>query len=111
MSDIDLDAIRARADAATPGKWELFDSYGDIWVGGGISDIYEDKLEWIARVETYARSDADAEFIAGARQWVPQLCDEVDRLRARVSELEAERDKRAQVLLERVIGTFKSEMD
>ena len=99
---IDTKAIRASAEAASKGPWE----YQDIdSVGGGricdpgveIASIDFDVYPIDTRIHRFRHveeADRTGEFIAGARTWVPQLCDEVDALRARVSELEAERDKR-----------------
>ncbi|MEU4947665.1 hypothetical protein [Streptomyces lavendulae] len=43
-------------------------------------------------------SEADVQFVASARRSVPELLDEVSRLRARVAELEAERHATNEVL-------------
>lgn len=84
---LDLDAIKARMEAASPGPWhhgercvwEVYDvvvSDGDDGTGGAIHP-------------------GDAEFIAHAREDIPALIAEVERLRgnivaARGSLLEAE---------------------
>lgn len=64
---LDLDAIRARADAATPGPWEAISSggYGSAfirWPGGEVTN-------------ERAMAMADARFAAAARSDVPALCD------------------------------------
>ncbi len=80
--------IRAREQAATPGPWqsdgaEIYGTLGgvlmiDLWVGETLD------------IENQQRSNADAAFMADARSAVPELLAEVDRLRARVAELEGE---------------------
>lgn len=81
MTDaLDLDAIRARAEAATPGLWHgPHDGefgcvvQGDFgWVTPGLGPEYDQDTD---------QGQADAEFIAHARQDVPDLLAEVERLR------------------------------
>ncbi len=82
MADLDLDALDALAAAATPGPWEVeFDGtepaavYAD---DGGIGTAYI--CRDLAQGVSYG--EADAAFIAAAREAVPALT-------ARVRELEA----------------------
>jgi len=83
MTDIDLDAIRARAEAATAGPWRRYETMqADTYVldrrgllGGGI-----------ICGATYERDNA--EFIAHARADVPVLIAEVERLRTAVAGIE-----------------------
>jgi hypothetical protein len=81
MAELDLDAIRERADAATPEPWieiEYSTGYGRrviSRVAGPNSNV----------AKVYGCNDdkyANAVFIAAARTDVPALCDEVERLRA-----------------------------
>ncbi|MER8188301.1 hypothetical protein [Kitasatospora sp. NPDC094015] len=88
-----LSAIERRADAATPGPWVgwLESRHG---VGGtsfirlradadGDDEIYLTRATGgCAVVGADAQTDADIEFIAGARQDVPRLVNEIRRLRA-----------------------------
>lgn len=73
--------IRARAAAATPGPWCT-----DGWeIHQGTE--FEPGAEWIGEtcrgpVEEMPQSEANAAFVAGAREDVPVLLAEVDRLRA-----------------------------
>ncbi|MHB8406220.1 MAG: hypothetical protein ACYDCJ_12435 [Gammaproteobacteria bacterium] len=71
MSDtheaLDLDAIEARANAATPGPWDT-----DEYDGGLRSTVTAGPIT----------SDEDYDFIAHARTDVPALIAEVRRLRA-----------------------------
>jgi hypothetical protein len=80
MTDLDLEAIKARADAATPGPWDVqtphvhMDGTTQVRVAPiGKPKIFVDTM-----------SQLDAEFIAHARADVPALL-------ARIAELEAER--------------------
>lgn len=70
MTDEDLQAIRMRAEAATPGPW-VKDNDSPI-VRGPEMILYDEG----------GHSDPDADFIAAARTDVPALLAEVDRLRA-----------------------------
>ncbi|MFI2084367.1 hypothetical protein ACH43Y_28910 [Streptomyces rubiginosohelvolus] len=83
--------IRAREQAATPGPW-----------------MREDDQERLERVVTNEsgtldinfgylgnNNQANVAFVVDARSAVPELLAEVDRLRARVAELEAARTKAA----------------
>lgn len=86
--------IRTLEQAATPGPWEsdgaeIYGTLGgvlmiDLWVGETLD------------VDNQARSNADAAFIATAREAVPELLAEVADLRARVAELEALKPARFQ---------------
>jgi hypothetical protein len=62
---VDLDAIRARAQAATPAPWHPCDD-GALLVGD---------------YRPHPWTSADVVFCALARADVPALCDEVERLR------------------------------
>jgi hypothetical protein len=91
---LDLPAIRARAEAATPGPWQevlcpksAFD--GKDWIGvasedvvgkGGLGVCINGRVGDGHEVQ----SVADAEFIAHARTDIPALLAEVDRLREQV---------------------------
>jgi len=68
---LDLDAIRARLAAATPGPWTAHPD-GLVW-----SDLPGDPVS--GSVE-----QANAELIAHARQDIPALLAEVERLRAQL---------------------------
>jgi hypothetical protein len=106
-----LDDIEARAQAATPGPWGVYQYGGDslIEVAAGLKDtgtgytarrtiarFDEEPLdndpthrEWTAE-EDWAQVQADAEFIAHAPEDIRTLRAEVRRLAARVTELEAD---------------------
>lgn len=77
---LDLDAIKVRCEAATPGPWfvdrggEFDDPYYSI--PAVCRDKYGDNSLMVGS------DKATAEFIAHARTDVPALVDEVERLRA-----------------------------
>lgn len=74
-SDLDLTAVRARADAATPGPWHV-EYLGKARYPQRVSN---DTAVMVA--ETFVGGPADdAEFIAAARTDVPLLLAEVERL-------------------------------
>lgn len=77
---LDLDAIQARVDAATPGPWCW--SWYDKWCGlnGPFGGILYHHANWNVL-------DDDAEFIAHARTDVPQLVAELRMLRDSCTDL------------------------
>ncbi|MEU8371179.1 hypothetical protein [Micromonospora tulbaghiae] len=77
---IDIDAIRKLADAAAPGPWVAHHD-GLVWAEDGLDPI------------SGSIHLPNAEFIAAARTLVPQLCDEIDRLRAENADLNAARQR------------------
>ena len=96
----DIAAIRARANAATPGPW-----IADLRVGcvavyaaderANCMDQVMEKIfyragQWDGKAwRTDETDEAHATFIAAARTDVPQLCDALDAANARVAGLEA----------------------
>lgn len=82
MTDLDLEAIRGRADAATPGPWWAWDR-GVGWhiaVGPGVDDRGRPDRLLPEGERTDIDRREDAEFIAAARQDVPALVAELERL-------------------------------
>lgn len=87
MTHDELKAIKARAEAATPGPWTRSDGDGispgrRVWQG--------DRQRRVANCDAFAIQEGDwgkaqdatnAEFIAHARTDVPNLVAEVERLR------------------------------
>lgn len=73
---LDLDAIEARANTATPGPWAVSEDYSDVLAPDG-SQLAS---YWNPTSET-----ENGEFIAHAREDVPALLAEVRRLRAQVA--------------------------
>lgn len=74
---LDLDAIRARAAAATPGPWYLLTSETEVASEHGENGptVVVDTQFFYGEVTD--RQRADATFIANARLDVPKLCDRV----------------------------------
>jgi hypothetical protein len=84
---LDLDAIEARAAAATPGPWctDSWEIYQDSEYQPGISF-------WIGetcRADEENDGRADAEFVAHARTDVPAMAAEIRRLRAELAAVTA----------------------
>lgn len=77
MTKLDLDTIKARCEAATPGPW--YASVGDFSTDFGI--IHKDPDQG-RRTLAYGLSCDDQIFVAHARTDVPALVAEVERLRA-----------------------------
>lgn len=74
---MDVEEIKVRVEAATPSPWNLFGSV-----------LYSEKKE-ICKMSS---TRTDAQFIAHAREDIPALISEVDRLTAENITLRAERD-------------------
>jgi hypothetical protein len=70
MSILDLQAIRKRAEAATEGPWQCANTTDGPWILDAHDMIITGTCE----------RDTDGEFIAHARQDVPALIAEVERL-------------------------------
>jgi hypothetical protein len=85
ITDAELQAMAERVDAASKGPWESFIEgrghvSGDDFIRIGGPDNDEADM-YVYRDRTPA-SDADLDFIAGARQDVPRLIAEIKRLRS-----------------------------
>lgn len=65
MSELDLDTIRARCEAATPGPWDPAEALAALFARGTLED---------------------AAFVAHAREDVPALLARVDELEATVAQ-------------------------
>jgi len=88
LTDHELDAMEARASAATPGPWwswvEGRDGLsGDTFIGRGLGESRGSDL-YLFDEHGRRVSDEDHDFIAAARQDLPRLLTEVRRLRALV---------------------------
>lgn len=88
MSDLDLEAIRSRADAATAGPWSV-----ELYEG-----VRDSRSRLMAKNERGFRTSladyltqADAEFIAHAREDVPALLHAADLLRSMLEGVQAMR--------------------
>jgi hypothetical protein len=81
----ELEAIRKRCDAATAGPWESFVEGRDHLSGnnfirtGGLDNQSPD-------IELLGASIADQDFIAHARQDIPRLLNEIERLKKKADD-------------------------
>lgn len=73
---LDMDAIRQRCIMATPGPWKSYVEGRDHDSGSSFIMTSGEDIELIGA------SVADQDFIAHARQDVPQLLAEIQRLKA-----------------------------
>ena len=81
ITDAELDAIRARAKAATPGPW-TYSMSGDLGTKAELRLIVRRHLaEPLGTMEpNWIPGNADMSFIKNAREAVPALIAEVERL-------------------------------
>ena len=82
---LDLDPIKARAEAATEGPWAP-----QFWRGQNQNGDYGEPMIFYNDGETLSylsAPNADVDFIAHARTDVPALVAEVERLRGRIEAL------------------------
>lgn len=105
MAELDLKAIRARADAAAPGPWGVWDEHAEVWSmvtkntpgeirsakgGGPIAEFHsrEEDIDpdW-EDGEPSREAVRNAVFAAAARTDVPALCDRVEALEREVAAL------------------------
>ena len=86
MGALDLEAIKARAGAATPGPWAT-GQRGEIYREG--DRVTDPTLPDITVVPAMVLVRPDMEFIAAAREDVPALVAEVERLSRESAELRA----------------------
>jgi len=99
MSELDLDAIEARAKAATPGPWEYDGCSVTDW---GVTASHTITMEWMPNGRgdgTNERESPDGQFIAHAREDVPALIAELRRLREENARLKDRIGKREDAFL------------
>ena len=86
ITDAELDAIRALADAATPGPW-TYSMSGDLGTKAELRLIVRRHLaEPLGTMEpNWIPGNADMSFIKNAREAVPALINEVERLRTQLA--------------------------
>lgn len=84
MADLDLEAIRKRAEAATPGPWAIDPGSNgqDLLAYTANEGKAWTVRAYIAGICWKENWQANMHFIAASRTDVPALCDEVERLRA-----------------------------
>ena len=76
MTQQELDALKALADAATPGPWEEVAESGEWW----ITSASDETASLYVIPDTGLMNQADVDFIAASRTAVPALLAEVERL-------------------------------
>lgn len=84
MTDEELEAIEKACAEATPGPWSVLPYPPGYLLVGPTRTPYSYEGEVIK---------ADAEFSAGARQWLPEILAEVKRLRHLCGQREREAEK------------------
>jgi hypothetical protein len=80
LTSEELEGIRRRCNAAAPGPWRSFvegrdHTSGDSFIMTGVGDARGNDIE------LFGATTADQDFIAYARQDIPRLLDEIERLR------------------------------
>ncbi len=81
MTDDELQQIRERADAASPGPWRSFWE-GRDHLGGSSCIVTGPPGRTGDDLEIIGATMEDQDFVAHAREDVPRLLAEVERLRA-----------------------------
>ena len=76
MKDEELLAIRQRVENATAGPWKAFIEDRDMQCGSSFIQTQGGDIELTGATE------ADYDFIANARQDIPKLLDEIERLKS-----------------------------
>jgi len=99
MDNQELDEIRARCEAATPGPWK-FEEW-NLWVNWGDAErdpVYQiDGPSWsMSNISDALDSKPDAEFIAAARTDIPVLLDHIAALTAELERVSQARDEAIQ---------------
>jgi hypothetical protein len=91
MTDRELDAIRTRERAASPGPWRVMRVSNQHASDAGDGHSHPALRGLRAPKRLYERAwqqiEADMEFMAGAREDVPALLQEMDGLRAALKEV------------------------
>ncbi len=100
---VDLDTIRNIANAATPGPWvtdvEIDGMYAECKtvVRAVNADPWRSRIVTVGQTRMHISADgageANVAFIAAARELVPAMADEIERLRAQVAQLRTELDE------------------
>ena len=86
MTTFDLEPIKERLAAATPGPWEMSYDADDKWTSI-TGQPYDDGGQWLVCPEVATcegEPDADSTFIAHAPEDIAALVAEVERLREQV---------------------------
>ncbi|MDH3601646.1 MAG: ead/Ea22-like family protein [Candidatus Tectomicrobia bacterium] len=86
LPDEELQRMRKQCVAATPGPWKSYVEGRDHTSGSSFI------MTGGADIELTGATEADHDFIAHARQDMPQLLEELHRLRQRIAYLENSAD-------------------
>ena len=90
MNEQELREIEARAEAATPGPWDIGHEAPPLYAGNScITAKIGERMAIIFEANHNFELDNSAAFIAHARQDVPALVEEVRRLNAENARLRA----------------------
>lgn len=90
LTDEQLDTIRKRAEAATEGVWEVVEEIDGVYSGmNTVVRTTKPSNKWASRIVSVGQTrrhvkdeaEANAIFIANARQDIPTLLDEIEQLR------------------------------
>lgn len=84
---MNIDDIEARANAATPGRWEAEPGGAIVWHN---SPVTNRAVVALVTDPKTPGAKKDAVFIAAAREDVPAMCAEVRRLRAELADVLAQ---------------------
>jgi hypothetical protein len=85
MNEEQLQAIKERANKATPGPWEEVAESGQWWITGPVLEY-----DFVMSTNTEDIKQEDVDFIAHAREDVPALITEIRSLRAKLDAYRAE---------------------
>ena len=102
MTKTEIDEIRARCEAATPGPWVKEDM-------PDYAEITSAEVESVALVSM----TVNAKFIAKSREDIPRLLDALEESERKCRELEAslERETAGRSYLNRALNSTKQELD
>jgi hypothetical protein len=89
LSDDELNTIKSRCDAATPGPWRSWIE-GRDHMGGDSFIMTGESPSRGEDIYLSGATHADQDFVAHSRQDVPRLIEEVIRLRSRLRQLGVE---------------------
>lgn len=84
MTDRELEQIRLRCEAASPGPWRASIEGRDHQSGSSFI-MRGEGASRLDDIELSGATDADYDFIAHSRQDIPKLLAEIDRLRRLLS--------------------------
>jgi hypothetical protein len=80
LTDDEIENIRKRCDGAHPGPWGSYWEGRDHWGGGSFLMLGEGDQRG-KDIEVAGIAMADQDFIAHARQDIPKLLNEIERLK------------------------------